>query len=140
MHRVRPRFYQLLDRRVALGDPWPFVKQPRDFEERRDVELDDFRAEAGELFEIGGEGALRLRVAKKFALMRSRRADAKVRRGRQEARRGEPAGIGIGGIVTRRDTEGRKSAGDLERKNGDRVQRPAGGNEAARRERAERRF
>ena len=49
MQRVGARLDQPLGRGVALGDPGALVEQPRDLEERLDVEFDERRAERGEL-------------------------------------------------------------------------------------------
>src|SRR5437660_1565268 len=45
MHGVRRRGDEFLRREIALGDPRAFVKEPRGFVERLDIDLDDGRTE-----------------------------------------------------------------------------------------------
>ena len=69
---------QLLRREIALGDPRPFVEQPRGLVERLDVDLDNRGAERCEARDRGLELRGRHLIAEEHALALDRHADAQA--------------------------------------------------------------
>ena len=139
MQRLGSRLDQRLRRGVALGDPRALVEQARDLGEGLEVELDEPQRRAPR--------ALRRRGRRRPPPPRRRRTAAGPARGTpirkplgtpESSGRGKAAGIAVLLVVAAGRLERGEGVGDVEREDRDRVERAAGGNDAGRRQRAER--
>ena len=124
---------EIADCRGALGHPRPVVEQARDGEERREVDLDRFAAEAREPLCGLSEQRLDFRVAEERQIGGARQAEAEAqRRGRQRAvdRRQRRAAVRVGGVESRRRRQRRRRVVGVGGEDRDAVERLAGRHDA----------
>ena len=142
-HRVknlRHCFQQSACGGIALGHPRPLIKQARHRIKRLHIKLDHIGTGCAQAGDIPLESGLGEKITKKFALIFSGHPETQVRRRSRKLRHRQFPRINIRRIISGCHLTGEKGIGDIERKDGDRVQCAAGWNHAGHGQRAKRRL
>ena len=135
LHRVRMFVEKALQRRQPFSDPGAAVEQAGRLAERLVVEAHRLTAESCECLDCNIELRSRWFVAKEFQTGFCRHAKAKSHAWRGPGRcalsGNRNTGVRIGGVEAARHCEDARCVGAGLRKNGDAIQRAAGGQQSA---------